>query len=905
MKEKTIQVLLIEKRPEDADLIQAQLQPDQRFEYQVETCQDWEMGVSLADEREFDVVLLGSQKMGVFHGITTLADDHPVILLARKGEEESAYQTLQNGAQDYLVRDNLNPGLISLVIKHAIEEHRLKKALEVTAITDGSTGLRNRVGFIALSQQQIRLAERNQNKFLFLLIDVKGLKEINDTYGHAVGDQALQSTADIVRQTFRKSDIIGRVGGDEFAVLAVKSQVDEAEFILDRLYTNLKLFNESCGNEFILGFNVGISEWSPQIPKDIGTLMREADWALNNQKNPMAYREMKENEFDLSSSTHPKDHFHEWPAATEYQVESPVEKRILLVEDNPGDIYRIQEITQNFEITCHLSHVPQLSTALNQIQQEPFDLVLLDPMLPDSNGLEAIEAILATAPDIPIIVMTGFDDLDLATQALQKGAQDYLPKDNLNGALMGRACQYAIERNKLRIQNANYVQQLKISESRFRRIIEGSADGIIILDRTAQILYGNPAAEAYFSQENGDAGTHKINFPVGVQESVEIHVSKPNGGALTLEMRQEEIPWQTSTAYLATFRDVTQRVIMQRALADSDARLNSIFQNVAIGMYRTTPDGKILYANRALIEMMGFDTFEGLSGRNLEESGFTRIGDRQRFIKNLEQNGLISGFETSWLKQDGTVIHVRENAKVIHDPDGHGVYYEGTVEDISSHVAARQQIQLQSAALDAADNAIFITDPDGWIIYANPAFMDLSGYEMDEIIGRNPRFLKSGKQDAEYYRQFWQTITAGRTWQSEIINRRKNGGFYTELMTVTPLKDNDGKITHYIAIKQNVTARKQAEETLIRRLNELTVLNEGAVAGVEEADEDSLIARFTEILGDHFHSNHYGVLLLTDDGKSLELHPSYQGLPDEMHPGTIGIDEGVVGPVAAKRESRR
>ena len=122
-----------------------------------------------------------------------------------------------------------------------------------------------------------------------------------------------------------------------------------------------------------------------------------------------------------------------------------------------------------------------------------------------------------------------------------------------------------------------------------------------------------------------------------------------------------------------------------------------------------------------------------------------------------------------------------------------------------------QQILLQTRALEAAANAILITDRQGNILSANTAFCTLTGYTAEEVRGRTPALLKSGMHGAAFYGQIWQTVCDGRIWRGEITNRRKDGTLYQEDMTVTPVRAADGAITHFIAIKQDITARKQAE----------------------------------------------------------------------------------------------
>ncbi|HVN53631.1 MAG TPA: histidine kinase N-terminal 7TM domain-containing protein [Anaerolineaceae bacterium] len=134
--------------------------------------------------------------------------------------------------------------------------------------------------------------------------------------------------------------------------------------------------------------------------------------------------------------------------------------------------------------------------------------------------------------------------------------------------------------------------------------------------------------------------------------------------------------------------------------------------------------------------------------------------------------------------------------------------------DITRQKKSLHQILLQAAAMDAASNGIVITSPDGTIEWVNEAFSSLTGYSKEEAIGRNPRILKSGKMRAEIYQNLWKTILSGQTWRGEVINRKKDGAVYFEEMSITPQIEKDGTISHFIAIKQDVSQRKHAEEAL-------------------------------------------------------------------------------------------
>jgi len=136
----------------------------------------------------------------------------------------------------------------------------------------------------------------------------------------------------------------------------------------------------------------------------------------------------------------------------------------------------------------------------------------------------------------------------------------------------------------------------------------------------------------------------------------------------------------------------------------------------------------------------------------------------------------------------------------------------GMVRDASERKGMEEKLRLQSAALEAAAIAFALTDLEGTILWVNSAFTTLTGYTADEAVGRNPRILQSGKHDRPFYANLWNTILAGKVWHGELTNRRKDGTPYAEEMTITPVLDEGGTIQNFIAIKQDVTERKHAEE---------------------------------------------------------------------------------------------
>jgi PAS domain S-box-containing protein len=162
----------------------------------------------------------------------------------------------------------------------------------------------------------------------------------------------------------------------------------------------------------------------------------------------------------------------------------------------------------------------------------------------------------------------------------------------------------------------------------------------------------------------------------------------------------------------------------------------------------------------------------------------------------------------------GRAYSVEVAATPVFDEQGEVCQIVESCYDVTERTRAVKTLRLQSSALESAANAIVITDRNGRMTWVNPAFTELSGYSLEEAVDRSPNILRSGKQNEAFYRELWQTILAGRVWRGEMVNRRRDGTFFTVDTTITPVPDESGDINHFIAIQQDVTARKQTEADL-------------------------------------------------------------------------------------------
>jgi diguanylate cyclase (GGDEF)-like protein len=174
---------------------------------------------------------------------------------------------------------------VSIVSKEITKLKDVEEKLRTLALTDALTGLYNRRGFFTLAEQQLKLADRQQKGMILISADLDNLKRINDSMGHQEGDEVLIVTARILRQTFRESDIIARIGGDEFVILGNENPEADFETLVSRLETNINSYNQTTNTNNKLSLSFGMSRYSPGSHRSVDELLSEADRLMYANKN--------------------------------------------------------------------------------------------------------------------------------------------------------------------------------------------------------------------------------------------------------------------------------------------------------------------------------------------------------------------------------------------------------------------------------------------------------------------------------------------------------------------------------------------------------------------------------------------------------------------------------------------
>ncbi|MCX7678759.1 MAG: PAS domain S-box protein [Spirochaetes bacterium] len=200
--------------------------------------------------------------------------------------------------------------------------------------------------------------------------------------------------------------------------------------------------------------------------------------------------------------------------------------------------------------------------------------------------------------------------------------------------------------------------------------------------------------------------------------------------------------------------------------------------------------------------------------------------DVRLFINKIVRDKGEGTIEHRIIDKNGNLHWVMNSMKVMTDTKGAVQYLNGFVIDITNAKKYEEELVKLYRAVEQSPATVVITDYNGLIEYVNPKFVHLTGYTFEEVKGKNPRILKSGSQSAEFYKNLWETILSGEEWRGEFHNRKKNGEYYWEFASISPIRDSKGRITHFIAVKEDITQRKLIEEALRQREHQLRIRNE-------------------------------------------------------------------------------
>jgi PAS domain S-box-containing protein len=413
------------------------------------------------------------------------------------------------------------------------------------------------------------------------------------------------------------------------------------------------------------------------------------------------------------------------------------------------------------------------------------------------------------------------------------------------------ACYVAVTQDITERKRAE--ESLRAASLYTRNLIEASLDPLVTIDAGGKITDVNRATEEvtgrartelvgsdfsdYFTEpDQARAGYRKVfsegrvrDYPLAIR-----HASGRVTDVLYNATLYRNEAGEVQGVFAAA-RDITERKQAEEKLRDSEAALKEAQAIARLGSW--TLD---ILNNRLLWSDESHHIFGIPKGTPLTlETFVSRIHPEDRapvlaaWAAALEgapydiEHRVVVGGEVAW---------VRERARVHFDVEGRAHFAVGTAQDVTERRAAETQLRKLSLAVEQSVNSIVITDTEARIEYVNETFLKTNGYAREEVLGQNPKVLQSGHTPESTYRELWESLTQGRSWQGEFINQRKNGETYTEFARISPIRQPDGRITHYLAVKEDITERKRVESELERYRHHLEDLAAERTAELEAAN---------------------------------------------------------------------
>ncbi|GMV66512.1 MAG: hypothetical protein AMXMBFR75_23080 [Candidatus Hinthialibacteria bacterium] len=367
------------------------------------------------------------------------------------------------------------------------------------------------------------------------------------------------------------------------------------------------------------------------------------------------------------------------------------------------------------------------------------------------------------------------------------------------------------------------------SEARYQTLFESNPQPMWVYDReTLRFLAVNDSAvhrygyskEEFLSMSLADICPtedlprlmEKVRMASsGLDESGFWTHRKKNGDLMFVEISTYTLDWKDRPAKMVLVHDVTDRLKSENELRESEERFRAVVETAPEAIMIQT-GGCFAYLNPAAVSLFGAENKEQLLGKAVIEQFFPE--DRElvweRMHRLNDDHQAVPLAEEKILQCDGTPVDVEALAVPFHFHGEHGALV--FLRNISERKRNEQERERMSGAIEQAAEEIIICDANGIIQYVNPAFESITGYSREEAIGQNPRFLKSGSQDEAFYRDMWRTISSGGTWEGRFINRKKDGTLFTEEVSISPIRDRNGAIVNYVAVKRDISHQLHLEE---------------------------------------------------------------------------------------------
>lgn len=382
-------------------------------------------------------------------------------------------------------------------------------------------------------------------------------------------------------------------------------------------------------------------------------------------------------------------------------------------------------------------------------------------------------------------------------------------------------------------------QKSQQEDTTLQTILDSIAEGVVVTDLEGKIVFTNPVAKKIVGVELKDISPKKWASAYGIyypdKNTLYPSTQLPLARAIDGEIINNEIIFLKNQQHpdglyvnvsasplknpeglvrggVIIFRDITESKLAEIKLKKSEERLKAVFKGFPIPSYiwQQIEDDFVLidYNNAAEVFTQGI--IRQYIGKN-----FSKIYEKSPYKQKIESdilkclNDKITFVREMTYKLKSTdQLKELKISYVFVPPDLVLIH----TEDITSNKIAEEELRILSNAVEQTADSVIITDKKGIIEYVNPAFVETTGYNRIEAVGQTPRLLKSEKQSKAFYKKLWKTILTDNSYHGTIVNKKKNGELYVSQQTITPMKDKNGKITHFVSVLKDITELKKQQE---------------------------------------------------------------------------------------------
>ena len=458
------------------------------------------------------------------------------------------------------------------------------------------------------------------------------------------------------------------------------------------------------------------------------------------------------------------------------------------------------------------------------------DLIISDYSMPAFDGMTALKIKIQINNTIPFIILTGSMNEETAVACMKAGADDYVIKENLNRLVPAIELAFQKHANVKAIEAAK--NALKESELRFKSIFKDNLAVMLVIDPdNHNIVDANQAAENYYGWGLEQLLQKKLDdinaFPsaditsaIGntreqKQVQFEFKHKKGDGSICDVEIFPSKIEIFNKEYIHLIVHDISERKKVQEELIQSEEKHRHLIENMQEGLIVVDNNDVIQLVNPIFCEMLGYEENE-LIGKVGNEILLNEADKEFILQKNRNRiKGISERYELNMLKKSGEQITLQMLASSMNDANGIVVGSMAVCFDITERKKAEEKIIILSRAVEQSPTSVIITNQDGAIQYVNAKFCDITGYTKEEVIGKNPRILKSGQHDKNFYENLWDTILSSKDWHGEILNKKKSGELFWVNTQISPVVNENGDINNFVAVIENITGKKKIIEELI------------------------------------------------------------------------------------------